>query len=673
MKKTMLCLFGIPFLAVAGEALPDLRGYKDGNKEFDSSAVFEETFDGPLEGWNFNRKKFEIRKGEGVNGTPCLFYERTDPKEYVFMMKPIRLQSNLEYECVFRLRTEDIQFRDTDQRAFKDQVAAMGIQYRGNGRWITISPAFAKHKELKPGEWQIVRFPVRQPAGKNVTASFDIYLRQGITGKMWIDDITVRPVLKTSALLYPVASGMRVGPDGRLRFRAVQLGDPVPDSDLGLYVTAGKVTRLLRGREGMFEGNFGSFAPGKVPVNVRLLDTKRKLILASGEYTYVVPSGKPPAGAAVLDDCSRLLVDGKPFMPVAVFSGFTYPPTRKDLERLKEAGFNTLLYYHPYKYLYIDGRKPTRKEDLLSSLDAMKDFGIKLIFATFRQNLPNQVGVREEFDHIRGMDNVTEYVIGLVKDHPAMLAYYLSDENPLKEYPSVKRLRERVSAVDPWHPTVTLTNRTDYFTACAATGDILSYDYYPINTVRDQSFQYEGIESAGNLGIPHWFTPQAFHWGAARRHHPFHTYRYPSEEEMRSLNLAAAIYNAKGFLFYSYADVRLQEEKLDSANGKMFWNSVRGVSSLLRELEPWIMSVEKAPETAVVPKHAGKAKVIARAFFSDGKTAVLIVSNGPGPAEAVITVPGCPALKSKYGHTRNLGDGKYLFTGENIASDVLLP
>lgn len=669
----MWLLIGISFPVFAEEALPDLSGYKDGNREFDSSAVFEENFDRPLEGWNFDRKKFEIRKGEGVNGTPCLYYERTDPKEYVFMMKPIRLQSNLEYECVFRMRTENIQFRDTDQRAFKDQVAAMGIQYRDNGRWITISPSFARHAELRPGEWQTVRFPVRQPAGKNVTASFDIYLRQGITGKMWIDDITVRPVLKTSALLYPVASGMRIGPEGRLRFRAIQLGNPVPDSDLGLYVTAGKTTRLLRGKEGFFEGEFGSFAPGNVPVTVRLLDTKRKLILAAGEYSFTVPSGKPPVGAAELDDRNRLLVDGKPYMPVAVFSGFSYPPTRRDLERLKEAGFNTLLYYHPYKYLYIDGRKPTRKEDLLSSLDAMHDCGIKLIFGTFRQNLPNQVGVREDFDQVRGMDNVTRYVAGLVKDHPAMLAYYLSDENPLKEYPSVKRLRELVSGVDPWHPTATLTNRTDYFTACAATGDILSYDYYPINTVRDQSFQYEGIESAGNLGIPHWFTPQAFHWGAARQHHPFRTYRYPSEEEMRSLNLAAAIYNAKGFLFYSYADVRLQEEKLDPANGKMFWNSVRGVALLLRELEPWIMSVEKAPEAVVVQKHDGKAKVIARAFAANGKTVVMIVSNGPGAAEAVITVPGCPDLKSKYGRTRNLGSGKYLFTGENIASDVLLP
>lgn len=60
-----------------------------------------------------------------------------------------------------------------------------------------------------------------------------------------------------------------------------------------------------------------------------------------------------------------------------------------------------------------------------------------------------------------------------------------------------------------------------------------------------------------------------------------------------------------------------------------------------------------------------------KAWNANGKTAVAVVGIGPGESIAEFTIPGRDNLKSHYGATRNLGGGKYRFTGKDISSDVL--
>ena len=97
---------------------------------------------------------------------------------------------------------------------------------------------------------------------------------------------------------------------------------------------------------------------------------------------------------------------------------------------------------------------------------------------------------------------------------------------------------------------------------------------------------------------------------------------------------------------------------------------VCAVAKLLRGLEPWLLSLEKAPDVAIASK--ASSIVDARAFSSDGKLRVLVTACGPGKAEAVITVPGKTNLKSRFGNIRPLGGGKYLFCGDDICSDILM-
>ncbi|UKI32109.1 MAG: hypothetical protein L6W00_00280 [Lentisphaeria bacterium] len=109
-------------------------------------------------------------------------------------------------------------------------------------------------------------------------------------------------------------------------------------------------------------------------------------------------------------------------------------------------------------------------------------------------------------------------------------------------------------------------------------------------------------------------------------------------------------------------------EKRAPERGEQDWNNLTETVQLLRDLEPWIMSTEKAPAVTVESTPANE--VFARAFIKDGVVRVAIASLGK-PCKAIITVPGHAGLTSRFGKTRDLGDGRYEYTSDAVDSDVL--
>jgi hypothetical protein len=99
------------------------------------------------------------------------------------------------------------------------------------------------------------------------------------------------------------------------------------------------------------------------------------------------------------------------------------------------------------------------------------------------------------------------------------------------------------------------------------------------------------------------------------------------------------------------------------------WAELCRVAALLRELQPFLYSQEKAPEL-IVKSMTGKVNAAAYKT-ADGKVRVLVTGTGPGASGAEITVVGCDNLRSRYGKTESLGGGTYRFKGTDICSDVL--
>ena len=266
-----------------------------------------------------------------------------------------------------------------------------------------------------------------------------------------------------------------------------------------------------------------------------------------------------------------------------------------------------------------------------------------------------------------------EKIVENLKDHPAVLVWYVSDEEARSRVPDIIRLRNTINAIDPDHPTWTLTCFYDDLNYYATSGDILGIDPYPVMANHGpQSLRelQEALAAGEKTGATVWHVPQAFNWAIVDKNmsdEAFRKSRFLTREEVRTSPLLGAIYGAKGFVFYAYYDITAQEKRAPE-RGEQDWNNLKETVRLLRDLAPWIMSTEKAPAVTVESTPAGE--VCARAFVRDGQLRVVIASLGKS-SRAIITVPEGAGLKSRFGKTRDLGGGRYEFTSDAIDSDVL--
>ena len=239
--------------------------------------------------------------------------------------------------------------------------------------------------------------------------------------------------------------------------------------------------------------------------------------------------------------------------------------------------------------------------------------------------------------------------------------------------PDIIKLRETVGAIDPDHPTWTLTCFYDDLNYYATSGDILGIDPYPIKATHGPQSLHElrdALAAGEKTGATIWHVPQAFNWAIIDKNmsdEEFGKTRFLTREEVRTAPLLGAVYGAKGFVFYAYYDIAAMEKRAPQ-RGEEDWNNLKETVQLLRDLEPWIMSTEEAP--AVTVELSVEGEVVARAFVNDGKLRVVIASLGE-KCKAVVTIPGHAGLKSRFGKTRDLGGGRYEFTADAIDSDVL--
>jgi hypothetical protein len=463
--------------------------------------------------------------------------------------------------------------------------------------------------------------------------------------------------------------------NGNITFQVVPVSKKIKNSsNLKLLVTVNSksrsITKLLNLKKDFSaKENFGKFAPGQLSVKATLLDMKSKNILARSVFELNSKGTiEPPEGACFIDNYNRAIVDGKPFMPIGLYNGGI---NETDLKRISSAGFNCLILYSSM-YLKID-KNDNSLPGIKKSLDLLNNYNLKLIFS-LKDQYPWKSWARKQIDGAKGIDNVTAQVVKTLGKHPAILAWYMSDEEIRSRIPAMEKVRDLVNRLDPYHPTFSLTFRFEDFPFYARTGDIMGVDVYPVKDTSTHSMEKisKGMDAVDELHMPVWFVPQAFNWGVYKTKNAQtfkQNFRFPTEIEIRSMTLLPAIRGAKGFIFYHYGDIMSRAEKLSPGSSKKEWPKLCRVVKDLKELEPFIMSTEKAP----VIKITGKGKnVQARAFKNrQGEIRVIIAGLGPGACNAIFTVPGHSKLKSKYGLCKSLGSGRYEFTGKNICSDIL--
>jgi hypothetical protein len=173
----------------------------------------------------------------------------------------------------------------------------------------------------------------------------------------------------------------------------------------------------------------------------------------------------PPAPGGVewrITENGILLRNEQPFLPVGWYS--------LPAEALKAAASNvSWLYMGPWQTV----------EALRKALDEIGAAGgYAMIYPTVNNQGPNELAISP----ISGKDmELIRQRVRALKDHPALLGWYLADEPEYHRVlpESLQQLRTLISEEDPWHPTIVVNNAFGAIRQFAQSGDVIAPDPYP--------------------------------------------------------------------------------------------------------------------------------------------------------------------------------------------------
>ncbi len=658
-------LFLIGAALAVGGTLSAQSGYRDLTKEgMDGKPVFEEAFEAPLKqsGWTVGGKGkfFKLEQRGGLNGNGGLLYHRTDPKENSSLRKKVKLREGVVYKISLDWRSE---FPD------KGMVELFAINhYNKNGK--RLAGTFYGTNAPAVNDWKKMSRTFSVPAG-TASSVVSLILRSGRIGKVWYDNVLIEAVGGVPGRIHLTSpAALTLKADGKVTFFAEAVGYTPAKNALSVAVSINGKTREAKVVNKSAALEFPNLPKGKYKFEAILKDDAKKEILAR-RSGYIFRNDSE-GGTVRFDEKKRLIVNGKKVLPVVLFLGqvrMNIESTDEVLAKVKDAGFNTILSVPQW----IVPMQSDVKARTVSAFDMAQKHGLYLIYS-IKYQIKEKNSIKS-YGGANGLHNATAAIVNSVKNHPALLAWYVSDENPLSELGAIQQLRELIAENDPVHPAITLTNASTNFKAFAATGDILAGDVYPIGATKDNcgEAQSDGgladyVDAALDTALPVWNTIQIFSWGDFYKAVPL---RYPTVKEMRSMILTTAIRGAHGYMFYAYHPVMYLSRAKDPEAGAKQWKNIEEAVKMLRSIENYLLSDAKAPAVKVAKKYG--VSVIAGAFADEnGKVMVAVSASGSGKSAAEITVPGKDNLVSKYGNTKNLGGGRYLFEGLHVDGDILL-
>jgi hypothetical protein len=369
-------------------------------------------------------------------------------------------------------------------------------------------------------------------------------------------------------------------------------------------------------------------------------------------------------------------------MPIGCYTMMTMDDSH--LSRIRAAGFNMIQVQPMHSIARRDKMNENTSANLLAYIEYVAGFDLKTMMF-LQLMIPEKEFIRRRLERVFNgqstIDGIVREIGTALHNNRHVIGYYLSDENTSRDLPNTQILRERINFADPTHVTLTLTNSTEFLDQYVQTGDILLFDTYPFNNQRTPGKKGDLLEAdrqlaqIAALNTPFWLVPQGFDWA---RHPGRQMYgntaeekrqhRIPSAEELTALPLLGAIYGAKGFAFYSYHEIFFHGENVQPGFGEIFWPRVVTAVNALKQLEPFIMSIENCSQVAL---NTSAGTLRTRTFTANGKIAVVIVALQDAPNAANGILPDGKKFTSLTGKSKIDGN-KFTFASDGVNYDILI-
>ena len=612
MKRTVFNAFGVVIAAVfelTAAGVVDIR-----------NASFEQVgTNGYPKAWSESRNWHGERNGH--NGSGGIVYEcNTASKAFnrEFVQQKVCLQPGKRYRFSGLVKTMDIK-PERKSKALGISVYICGFNAEGKKVFGAVARPFVQGTSK---DWvKVDGLTVEVP--DSVVEAYVGPLADGrCTGVGIVDDIYVEELdmAPVSGLFTDAYRNESAGGEVKF-FAALNLDRRVAVKDCTAefsYQAAdgnrkSVPAKVLSHKDAVASIDTTAFATGTNDVGFAVYVTGKKAGEASLPFVRLSETVRRKV---TFDRHGRTIVDGKPFFPLGMFSGKI---DKAMLDIYAEGPFNCIM---PYV-------RPKKAE-----FDLCHERNLKVIFF-----LNSGWGTK---DNGKGW---VENRIATFKDHPATLAWYMSDEPSLNMAPKLAIRREWAHAADPDHPTWVVLDRPDSVRYFINSFDVYAMDKYPVpnKPIKDVIDSMREGNAATMRAKPAWYVPQSFGWGWLNRPRTYG--RGPNRDELANMTWQSIAGGANGIIYYSFGQVmkRPRDGSLDCFEAA--WGRAKSAASEVKKYESVLLSVEDAPIVT-----GATDAVAVRTWRHEGRIYLLAVNCTAERQKVALSLPA-PAklISSEFG------------------------
>jgi hypothetical protein len=580
---------------------------------------FEEVQDGRPVAWYLPSPVYTLDESVARTGRRSLKFDNRDAGVYVMCSQDLPLEPGAIYEAKAYVRTQGIQGGDSGATVCLEWQDAAG-NYLGG--------FYLPGRKGDTPDWTEVSGVSVQLPPQAARAHILCYVRKGMTGTAWWDDVSVRRVHRSpmqAFLAEPryrgwLLDGQPLRIEARVSLLPAELkGAPDQYALDGVFRAVGAPASMTTVKvpeaapHSVLRLDLSDLRPGRYEFETRLVDKRTGEVVARD--TELVERRTGPLPRCHVDEHNRLIVDGQPFFPLGMYWGGL---DEAELRIYADGPFNCLM---PYAL-------PTREQ-----LDVAQAHGLKVIYSIKDFYYGSQWCpgfIRSQADE----EPAVRRYVRQFRDHPTLLAWYINDELPLSYLSQLVAHRRWVQEEDPDHPAWVVLFQVDDLASYVHSFDVIGTDPYPIPdrpAAMAADWARRTREAVADAR-PIWMVPQVF--SKAVYDGPAEGRRPPTFEEMRSMAWQCIAEGANGLVFYSWFDLRR-----DSAHPfEEQWAKVKRVAEEVKRMSPALLSVEPVPALKVEASEGvhWTARVLSGTLY------LFFVNAAASPAETSVRLAARP-------------------------------